>query len=212
MGSLFPPAQSRHTSASTIYKRGRWSKLQTGVQWLSSLAIHPGGDNVIVGSYDRRLAWFDLDLSTRPYKTLRYHSFALRQVREPNGHNYDERKNPFFLCPLYFMLCARGCRSVSTPPTRCLLLAATTALSTLCMGWYITICCRTLSSLPVKVCVCVCSLSLSLFLSFFLSLSLLLSFFLSLSVRCLCRLCSGVFPVYSPFEFSRPCPNLWGWV
>ena len=30
------------------------------------------GDNVIVGSYDCRLCWFDLDLSTRPYRTLRY--------------------------------------------------------------------------------------------------------------------------------------------
>lgn len=29
------------------------------------------GDNVIVGSYDRRLVWHDLDLSERPYKTLR---------------------------------------------------------------------------------------------------------------------------------------------
>lgn len=37
-------------------------------------------DNLIVGSYDRRLVWHDLDLSTTPYKTLRYHSRALRQV------------------------------------------------------------------------------------------------------------------------------------
>ena len=29
------------------------------------------GDNLIVGSYDCRLSWFDLDLSTKPYKTLR---------------------------------------------------------------------------------------------------------------------------------------------
>ena len=29
------------------------------------------GDNVIIGSYDRRLCWFDNDLSTKPYKTLR---------------------------------------------------------------------------------------------------------------------------------------------
>jgi len=35
------------------------------------MAIHPLGDNLIIGSYDRRLAWFDLDLSVKPYKTLR---------------------------------------------------------------------------------------------------------------------------------------------
>lgn len=35
---------------------------------LSTVSI---GDNLIVGSYDRRLCWFDMDLSTKPYKTLR---------------------------------------------------------------------------------------------------------------------------------------------
>lgn len=29
------------------------------------------GDHVIIGSYDCRLSWFDLDLSTKPYRMLR---------------------------------------------------------------------------------------------------------------------------------------------
>ncbi len=29
---------------------------------------------------DKRLAWFDLDLSKKPYRSLRYHSQALRGV------------------------------------------------------------------------------------------------------------------------------------
>lgn len=33
-----------------------------------------------MGSFDRRLIWHDLDLSVKPYKTLRYHKLALRQV------------------------------------------------------------------------------------------------------------------------------------
>lgn len=36
------------------------------------MALHPKGDNLIIGSYDSRLNWFDLDLSAKPYKTLRY--------------------------------------------------------------------------------------------------------------------------------------------
>jgi ribosome biogenesis protein ERB1 len=36
---------------------------------------------LIVGSYDRRLLWLDVDLSDRPYKTLRYHSKAIRSVK-----------------------------------------------------------------------------------------------------------------------------------
>lgn len=46
-------------------------KLVTNVKWVSSVAVHPGGDNIIIGSYDCKLGWFDLDLSTKPYKTLR---------------------------------------------------------------------------------------------------------------------------------------------
>jgi len=36
----------------------------------STLFLLPG-DNIICGSYDSKLAWFDLDLSTRPYQLLR---------------------------------------------------------------------------------------------------------------------------------------------
>ena len=54
--------------------------LQPGARWLSSISIHPGGDNVLAASYDRRLLWHDLDLDTKPYKTLRYHDKAIRAV------------------------------------------------------------------------------------------------------------------------------------
>ncbi|KAI0229296.1 Ribosome biogenesis protein erb1, partial [Massospora cicadina] len=54
--------------------------LLTGSLWISSLDIHPQGDNIIVGSYDRMLNWFDLDLSSKPYKTLRFHKEAIRSV------------------------------------------------------------------------------------------------------------------------------------
>jgi ribosome biogenesis protein ERB1 len=66
--------------------------LQPGARWISSFDIHPhssstsGGDNLIVGSYDRRLLWHDVDLSAHPYKTLRYHSKAIRAVKfHPSG-------------------------------------------------------------------------------------------------------------------------------
>ncbi|WWC89811.1 ribosome biogenesis protein ERB1 [Kwoniella dendrophila CBS 6074] len=54
--------------------------LQSGVKWISSLDLHSKGDNLLIGSYDKKLAWFDLDLSNKPYKTLRYHTKALRSV------------------------------------------------------------------------------------------------------------------------------------
>lgn len=54
--------------------------LLPSAKYLSCAAIHPGGDNVIAGSYDSRLCWFDLDSSARPYQTLRNHKQGVRQV------------------------------------------------------------------------------------------------------------------------------------
>ncbi|KAL0599291.1 Ribosome biogenesis protein BOP1 [Plecturocebus cupreus] len=70
-------------------------KLMPNCKWVSSLAVHPAGeggvgtlasqpralgDNIICGSYDSKLVWFDLDLSTKPYRVLRHHKKALRAV------------------------------------------------------------------------------------------------------------------------------------
>ncbi|CAN0218502.1 unnamed protein product, partial [Laminaria digitata] len=49
-------------------------RLVSGCKWISCIDVHPSGDHIIVGSYDRRVAWFDLDLSSTPYKTLKYHT------------------------------------------------------------------------------------------------------------------------------------------
>lgn len=35
---------------------------------------------MVVGTYDRRMLWFDLDLSTRPYQSLRHHGQGIRSV------------------------------------------------------------------------------------------------------------------------------------
>ena len=61
-----------------LVQQGLLKKLQCAVQRIASLALHPGGDNLIVGSEDRRVCWFDMDLSTKPYKTIKYVSRAQR--------------------------------------------------------------------------------------------------------------------------------------
>lgn len=63
-----------------LLKQEMVKKLISGAKWISSMAIHPGGDNVIVGTYDKKVMWFDLDLSTKPYQTLRFHGNAVRSV------------------------------------------------------------------------------------------------------------------------------------
>ncbi|CAH0726848.1 unnamed protein product, partial [Brenthis ino] len=63
-----------------LVKQELTRKLQTGAQWISAMAVHPAGDNLLVASYDRKLIWFDLELSARPYQTLRLHGGAVRAV------------------------------------------------------------------------------------------------------------------------------------
>ncbi|KAB5531118.1 hypothetical protein PHYPO_G00137210 [Pangasianodon hypophthalmus] len=73
-------ATQRYVRIYNLIKQELTKKLMANCKWISSMAVHPGGDNVICGSYDCRLAWFDLDLSTKPYKMLRHHKKALRSV------------------------------------------------------------------------------------------------------------------------------------
>ncbi|XP_041823120.1 ribosome biogenesis protein bop1 isoform X2 [Melanotaenia boesemani] len=73
-------ATQRSVRIYNLVKQEMTKKLQANSKWISSIAVHPGGDHVISGSYDCRLSWFDLDLSTKPYKMLRHHKKAVRSV------------------------------------------------------------------------------------------------------------------------------------
>ncbi|KAI4181629.1 MAG: hypothetical protein L6R41_006511 [Letrouitia leprolyta] len=77
---IFFVATQRSIRSYDLSKQELLKIIQPGARWISSFDIHPLGDNLIVGSYDKRLLWHDLDLSVRPYKTLRYHKKAIRQV------------------------------------------------------------------------------------------------------------------------------------
>ena len=73
-------ATQRHVRLYNLAKQELAKKLMTGAKWILSIAIHPKGDNLLVGTYDKRVQWFDLDLSTLPYQVLRYHASAVREV------------------------------------------------------------------------------------------------------------------------------------
>ncbi|KAL3920238.1 MAG: hypothetical protein SGILL_003360 [Bacillariaceae sp.] len=73
-------ASQQHVRVYHLVKQAMVKRLLSGCRWISSLDIHPSGDHLIVGSLDRRVVWFDLDLSHTPYKTLKYHERALRDV------------------------------------------------------------------------------------------------------------------------------------
>ncbi|KAJ3260770.1 Ribosome biogenesis protein erb1 [Boothiomyces macroporosus] len=73
-------ATQRSVKVYNLVKQELVKKLMPGCKWISSIDIHPAGDNLIIGTYDKRIHWFDMDLSAKPYKTLRYHKEAVRQV------------------------------------------------------------------------------------------------------------------------------------
>eukprot|EP01133_Synstelium_polycarpum_P014990 gene14990-17726_t len=54
-------------------------KVVTGCRFISSIDIHPSGDHIILGGFDKKVCWFDLDM-TGVYKVLRYHQLAVRKV------------------------------------------------------------------------------------------------------------------------------------
>lgn len=74
-------ATQQHVKVYHLVEQQLVKKLLSGCKWLSSVDVHPSGDHIVVGSYDRRMVWFDLDLSSTPYKTLKFHEKALRAVQ-----------------------------------------------------------------------------------------------------------------------------------
>ncbi|WYZ34706.1 hypothetical protein EsH8_I_000982 [Colletotrichum jinshuiense] len=78
---LFFVATQRMIRCYDLQRQELVKVIQPGARWISSFDVHSGGDNIVVGSYDRRLLWHDLDLSNRPFKTMRFHSEAIRAVK-----------------------------------------------------------------------------------------------------------------------------------
>ncbi|CAN6476104.1 unnamed protein product [Victoria cruziana] len=72
--SLFFVSTRKNVRVYDLVKQTLIKKLEIGLREISCIAIHPTGDNVIVGSKEGKLCWFDMDLSSQPYKTLRNHS------------------------------------------------------------------------------------------------------------------------------------------
>ena len=85
--SIIYVANQRVIRAYDLSKQELIKIVQPGARWISSFDVHPtssltaGSENLLVASYDRRLLWMDLELSPRPYKTLRYHEKAIRVAR-----------------------------------------------------------------------------------------------------------------------------------
>ncbi|KZP24665.1 ribosome biogenesis protein ERB1 [Athelia psychrophila] len=74
-------ATQRYVRVYNLAEQKLLKTLMPGIKWISCMDVHPSGDHLIVGGYDRKLCWFDLELSDKPYKILRYHTRAIRSLQ-----------------------------------------------------------------------------------------------------------------------------------
>ena len=79
-------ATQQYVKVYHLLKQTMVKKLLPNCKHLTSISIHSSGDHVICGTLDRKLIWFDLDLSAKPYKTLRYHTKAIRAASFHKSH------------------------------------------------------------------------------------------------------------------------------
>jgi ribosome biogenesis protein ERB1 len=63
-----------------LVKQKMVKKLYPNCKYITSVSLHGSGDHLILGTLDRKFVWFDLDLSDRPYKTMKYSEKAIRGV------------------------------------------------------------------------------------------------------------------------------------
>ena len=86
LGGMPPPVRcmcvlQRNIRVYNLLSQSLDKKLVSGAKWISSMDVHPTGDHIILGSYDKKVVWFDLELSSQPFKVLRYNKEAVRSVQ-----------------------------------------------------------------------------------------------------------------------------------
>lgn len=72
-------ATQTHIRVYNLQKQRMLKKVRANSRWVSSIAIHPGGEHFLVGGYDRKLNWFEMECTRTPH-ALRFHKGAVRGV------------------------------------------------------------------------------------------------------------------------------------
>ena len=61
-------------------------KFVSNLNTITNLSLHRGGDNIIAGTKDGKVAFFQIDMSTEPFKILDYHGDKIRGVEFHNSY------------------------------------------------------------------------------------------------------------------------------
>ncbi|KRZ86590.1 Ribosome biogenesis protein bop1-B, partial [Trichinella sp. T8] len=73
-------ASSRYLRVFNLVKQILTKKITTSVSCISAMAMHPKGDDTVIGGMDGRLNWYDMDNTIKPCKVFRYHDSGVRAV------------------------------------------------------------------------------------------------------------------------------------
>ena len=61
-------------------------KFISNLNTITSLTVHKNGEHILAGSKDGKIAWFQSDLSDKPFKTLDYHGDKIRNIEFHNNY------------------------------------------------------------------------------------------------------------------------------
>uniref|UniRef100_A0A2P2KXH9 Ribosome biogenesis protein BOP1 homolog n=1 Tax=Rhizophora mucronata TaxID=61149 RepID=A0A2P2KXH9_RHIMU len=78
--SIFFASTKKNVRVYNLQQQKLIKTLETGLREISSIAVHPAGDNIIVGSKEGKLCWFDMDLSSKPFRILKCHPKDINNV------------------------------------------------------------------------------------------------------------------------------------
>eukprot|EP01024_Parvocaulis_polyphysoides_P012053 TRINITY_DN14295_c0_g1_i10.p3 TRINITY_DN14295_c0_g1~~TRINITY_DN14295_c0_g1_i10.p3 ORF type:complete len:192 (-),score=28.32 TRINITY_DN14295_c0_g1_i10:357-932(-) len=73
-------ATTAHVRIYDLVKQSLWKKLLASSGQVMDIAIHPGGDHLLVATDEPRVAWFDLDYKNTPFKVMRHHKKVVEGV------------------------------------------------------------------------------------------------------------------------------------
>lgn len=61
-------------------------KFVSNLNTITHISIHKNGENLLAGTKDGNVAWFQLDMSDKPFKTMDYHGDKIKNIDYHNSY------------------------------------------------------------------------------------------------------------------------------
>lgn len=61
-------------------------KFVSNLNTITNLCLHNEGDNIVAGTKDGKIAWFQLDLDEKPFKIMEFHEDKIKAISFHNNY------------------------------------------------------------------------------------------------------------------------------